>query len=37
VGINNFKVGNAEGLGFALQADTAKKSAFDIIEQYKAA
>ncbi|MBI2107318.1 trypsin-like peptidase domain-containing protein [Candidatus Woesearchaeota archaeon] len=37
VGINNFKVGNAEGLGFALQADTAKKTAFDIIDKYKAA
>lgn len=37
VGINNFKVGNAEGLGFALQADTAKKTAFDIIAKYKAA
>lgn len=37
VGINNFKVGNAEGLGFALQADTAKKAAFDIIDKYKAA
>ena len=37
VGINNFKVGNAEGLGFALQADTAKKAAFDIITKYKAA
>ncbi|MBI4159113.1 trypsin-like peptidase domain-containing protein [Candidatus Woesearchaeota archaeon] len=36
VGINNFKVGNAEGLGFALQADTAKKSAFDIIEKHNA-
>ena len=36
VGINNFKVGNAEGLGFALQADTAKKAAFDIIAKYNA-
>lgn len=37
VGINNFKVGNAEGLGFALQADTAKKASFDIIDKYKVA
>ena len=35
VGINNFKVGEAEGLGFALQADTASQVTFDIIDKYK--
>jgi len=35
VGINNFKVGEAEGLGFALQADAAKQVAFAIIDEYK--
>ncbi len=34
VGINNFKIGEAEGLGFALQADAAKQVAFAIIDEY---
>ena len=34
VGINNFKVGGFEGLGFAIESNTVKQAVDDIIEQY---
>lgn len=34
VGINNFKIGGYEGLGFAIESNVVKQIADDIIEQY---
>ena len=34
IGLNNFKVGGFEGLGFAIESNTVKEVAGDIIEQY---
>ncbi|MBS3102109.1 trypsin-like peptidase domain-containing protein [Candidatus Woesearchaeota archaeon] len=37
IGINNFKIAGFEGLGFAIESNTVKQIADDIIEQYLAA
>ena len=34
IGINNFKIGGFEGLGFAIESNTVKEIAEDIIDQY---
>ncbi|MCH8329715.1 MAG: trypsin-like peptidase domain-containing protein [Nanoarchaeota archaeon] len=34
IGINNFKIGGYEGLGFAIESNTVKQIVDDIIEQY---
>jgi S1-C subfamily serine protease len=34
IGINNFKIGGFEGLGFAIESNTVKEVSTDIIEQY---
>ncbi|MBL7054343.1 trypsin-like peptidase domain-containing protein [Candidatus Woesearchaeota archaeon] len=35
IGINNYKIGGFEGLGFAIESNTAKEISEQIIEQYK--
>ena len=37
VGLNNFKIGGFEGLGFAIEAETVQDVADDIIADYLAA
>jgi S1-C subfamily serine protease len=34
IGINNFKIGGFEGLGFAIESNVVKEAAEDIIDQY---